>query len=137
MAPYTHQYRIDAPFDETIEIVTDALAEEGFGVLSDIDMQAAFKEKLDKEHARYRILGACNPPLAYDAVDVEFEIGALLPCNVVVYETDGDETGVSVADPTQLFPIIGNEDVEPLVEEVNSRIEAAFGAIPNAEPVSA
>ena len=137
MASYTHQYRVDAPFDETIETVTDALAEEGFGVLSDIDMQAAFKEKLDEEHVRYRILGACNPPIAYDALDVEFEIGALLPCNVVVYETDGDETGVSVADPTQLLPVIDNEDVRPLMEDVNSRIDAAFAAIPNAEPVSA
>ncbi|MFW6018193.1 MAG: DUF302 domain-containing protein [Halapricum sp.] len=137
MAPYTHQYRIDAPFDEAIDIVTDALAEEGFGVLSDIDMQAAFKQKLDKAHPRYRILGACNPPIAYDAVDVEFEIGALLPCNVVVYETDGTETGVSVANPTRLLPVIDNDDVEPLVEEVNTRIENAFAAIPNAKPVSA
>ncbi|QSG09049.1 DUF302 domain-containing protein [Halapricum desulfuricans] len=137
MAPYTHQYRVDAPFDETIEIVTDALAEEGFGVLSDIDMQAAFEEKLDKEHVRYRILGACNPPLAYDAIDVEFEIGALLPCNVVVYETDGDETGVSVVDPTAVLTITENEAVEPIAEEVSSLVEAAFAAIPNAEPVSA
>ncbi|QSG06273.1 DUF302 domain-containing protein [Halapricum desulfuricans] len=137
MAPYTHQYRVDAPFDETIEIVTDALAEEGFGVLSDIDMQAAFEEKLDKEHVRYRILGACNPPLAYDAIDVEFEIGALLPCNVVVYETDGEETGVSVVDPTAVLAITENEAVEPIAEEVSSLVEAAFASIPNAEPVSA
>ncbi|QSG15248.1 DUF302 domain-containing protein [Halapricum desulfuricans] len=135
MAPYTNQYRVDATFDETIDAVTDALSEEGFGVLADIDMQAAFQNKLDKEYARYRILAACNPPLAYDALDIEFELGALLPCNVVVYETDEGATGVSVVDPRELMSIVDNEDLEPIVEDVADRLEAALEAVPQARPV--
>jgi len=135
MAPYTNQYRVDAAFDETIDAVTDALSEEGFGVLADIDMQAAFRNKLDKEYARYRILAACNPPLAYDALDVDFELGALLPCNVVVYETDEGETGVSVVDPRELMSIIDDDDLEPIVEDVANRLEAALAAVPQSQAV--
>lgn len=135
MAPYTNQYRVDAAFDETIDAVTDALSEEGFGVLADIDMQAAFQNKLDKEYARYRILAACNPPLAYDALDVDFELGALLPCNVVVYETDEGKTGVSVVDPRELMSIVDNEDLEPIVEDVANRLEAALAAVPQSRAV--
>jgi len=135
MAPYTNQYRVDATFEETIDAVTDALSEVGFGVLADIDMQAAFETKLDKEYARYRILAACNPPLAYDALDIEFELGALLPCNVVVYETDEGATGVSVVDPRELMSIVDNEDLEPIVEDVADRLEAALEAVPQARPV--
>lgn len=135
MAPYTNQYRVDASFDETIDAVTDALSTEGFGVLADIDMQAAFRDKLEKEYPRYRILAACNPPLAYDALDVEFEIGALLPCNVVVYETEDGETGVSVVDPRELMAVIDNEAVEPLVDDVGDRLENALDAVPEARIV--
>lgn len=134
MATYTTQYRVDAPFEETIEAVTDALGEEGFGVLSDIDMQAAFDAKLDEEFDRYRILGACNPALAYDALDVEYELGALLPCNVVVYEDEAG-VGVNVVDPLTLFSLTDSEDLEPIVEDVATGLDAAMDAVPEATPV--
>ncbi|WP_136689542.1 DUF302 domain-containing protein [Halorhabdus amylolytica] len=133
MATYTNQYRVDATFEETIEAVTDALAEEGFGVLADIDMQAAFDAKLDEEFDQYRILGACNPSLAFDALDVEYELGALLPCNVVVYE-DGDGTGVSVVDPAEMLALADNENLEPIVEEARAGLTAAMDAVPGATP---
>jgi len=135
MAPYANQYRVDATFDETIDAVTDALSEVGFGVLADIDMQAAFENKLDEEYVRYRILAACNPPRAYDALDVEFELGTLLPCNVVVYETEEGETGVSVVDPRELMSIVDNEDLEPIVEDIADRLESALAAVPQARAV--
>ncbi|WP_275740880.1 DUF302 domain-containing protein [Halorhabdus sp. SVX81] len=134
MATYTNRYRVDASFEETIEAVTAALGDEGFGVLADIDIQGAFRTKLDEEFGQYRILGACNPALAYDALGEEFELGALLPCNVVVYD-DGDATGVSVVDPTQLFSVVDNDDLEPLVADVASRLETALAAVPDAEPI--
>ncbi|MFW5974256.1 MAG: DUF302 domain-containing protein, partial [Natrialbaceae archaeon] len=95
MATYTNRYRVDASFEETLEAVTDALGTEGFGVLTEVDVQATFRKKLDAEFPQYRILGACNPALAHEAMGEEFELGALLPCNVVVYD-DGDATGISV-----------------------------------------
>lgn len=132
MATYTNRYRVDASFDETVEAVTDALGEEGFGVLADIDMQGAFQTKLDEEFGRYRILGACNPALAFDALDEEFELGALLPCNVVVYD-DGDATGVSVVDPTEMISVVDNDDLDPIVDDVADRLERALDAVPDAE----
>jgi len=134
MATYTNRYRVDASFEDTIEAVTAALGEEGFGILSDIDVQGAFREKLDAEFGQYRILGACNPGIAHDALEEEFELGALLPCNVVVYD-DGDATGVSVVDPTELFSVVDNDDLEPLVADVASRLETALAAVPDAEPI--
>jgi len=134
MATYTNRYRVDASFEETVETVTDALGEEGFGVLADIDMQGAFQQKLDEEFGRYRILGACNPALAFDALGEEFELGALLPCNVVVYD-DGDATGVSVVDPTEMISVVDNDDLDPIVDEVADRLERALEAVPNAEIV--
>lgn len=135
MATYTNRYRVDASFEDTIDAVTDALGEEGFGVLADIDMQGAFETKLDEEFDHYRILGACNPALAFDALGEEFELGALLPCNVVVYD-DGDATGVSVVDPTEMMSIVDNDDLKPIVEEVDERLERALESVPAAEPVS-
>ena len=135
MAAYTNRYRVDAPFDETIEEVTDALGAEGFGVLADIDMQAAFETKLDEEFDRYRILGACNPALAFDALNVEYHLGALLPCNVVVFE-DEDGVGVTVVDPEAMLTLPENEDLEPIVEDVSAGLDAAMAAVPGATPVS-
>ncbi|MFB6128899.1 MAG: DUF302 domain-containing protein [Halorhabdus sp.] len=134
MATYTNRYRVDASFDETIDAVTDALSEEGFGVLADIDVQEAFETKLDEEFDQYRILGACNPGLAFDALDEEYELGALLPCNVVVYD-EGDATGVSVVDPTEMLSVVDNDDLEPIVEEATTRLTAALESVPDAEAV--
>ncbi|WP_158855635.1 DUF302 domain-containing protein [Halorhabdus sp. CUG00001] len=135
MATYVNQYRVDAAFAETIETVTDALAEEGFGVLADIDIQAAFETKLDEDFDRYRILGACNPALASDALDAEYELGALLPCNVVVYEDEAG-VGINVVDPATLFSLTDSDGLEAIVDDVASGLDAAMHAVPEATPVS-
>lgn len=134
MAPYTNRYRVDATFEETIEAVTAGLSDEGFGVLADIDIQGAFREKLDKDFDQYRILAACNPALAFDAMGEEFELGALLPCNVVVYD-DGDATGVSVVDPDTLLSVADNDALEPIAAEAGDRLERALESVPDARPI--
>jgi uncharacterized protein (DUF302 family) len=120
---YTLTRETDAEFDAVVEDVTDALAEEGFGVLCDIDVQATLREKLGEEFRKYRILGACNPPLAHEAMEHERELGALLPCNVVVYETDEGTVGVSAVDPARMLSVVDNPDLDPIADEVTERFE--------------
>lgn len=103
------------PYDEAVEKTKEALKQEGFGVLSEIDMKEKLKEKLQVDYKPYVILGACNPPLAYKALQAEPEIGLLLPCNVIVYETGAGESVVAAVDPNSMLAIIGNN---PVVAEV-------------------
>lgn len=117
------------PFDTALERTTAALAAEGFGVLTDIDVQATLKEKLDLDRPRHRILGACNPPLAAKALDAQPSIGLLLPCNVVVREDAHGKVHVEMLDPIALFELTGRADIEPLAREVRSRLERALAAI--------
>ncbi|WP_424000918.1 DUF302 domain-containing protein [Haloarcula salina] len=135
MAPYTIRYRVDGAFDEVVAAVQDELAEEGFGVLCDIDVQATLKEKLGEEFRKYRILGACNPSLAHQAMTEEIEIGALLPCNVVVFETD-DHVGVSAVDPSVMLSVTENPELDPLADDVGDRLESVLQRLPGATPVS-
>jgi uncharacterized protein (DUF302 family) len=109
------------PFDEAVERVRAELAGEGFGVLCEIDVQATLREKLGVETDRYLILGACNPPLAHRALEAEPELGALLPCNVLVYERGG-ETHVAAIDPERMLSIVGNEELEEVASEVRDRL---------------
>ncbi|WP_135823712.1 DUF302 domain-containing protein [Halorussus ruber] len=125
---YTMQKRVDADFDATVERTIDALEDEGFGVLCDIDVQATFAEKLDEEFRQYRILGACNPQLAFEGLADEIELGALLPCNVIVYETD-DGVTVSAVDPERLVGITDNDDLDSISEEVGERFERVLDAL--------
>ena len=120
---------VDDDFTGAIETVTAELQKEGFGVLSDIDVSAKMKEKLDKDMPRYRILGACNPPLAYQAINTEAEIGLLLPCNVLVREDEGGRVHVSFMDPEAVMSLVGRPDVEPLAKEVKERLERVLAAI--------
>ncbi|WP_433628269.1 DUF302 domain-containing protein [Halomicrococcus sp. NG-SE-24] len=126
---YTMQTDVDGDFDAAVEKTTNALEDEGFGVLCDIDVQATFAEKLDEEFRQYRILGACNPGLAYQGLDDEIELGALLPCNVIVYETDDGEVAVSAVDPKQLVGITDNADLDPIAEDVSERFERVLDAL--------
>jgi uncharacterized protein (DUF302 family) len=112
------------PFDEAVQRVRSALADDGFGVLCEIDVQATLREKLGVETERYLILGACNPPLAHRALEAEPELGALLPCNVLVYERDG-QTHVSAIDPERMLSIVGN----PALEEVAAEVRARLGRV--------
>lgn len=129
---YTLDKRVEGEFDEVIEQTTDALADEGFGVLCDIDIQQAFKTKLDKEYRQYRILGACNPPLAHQALEEELQLGTLLPCNVVVYETDGDEVGVSAVDPEVMLSVVDNPELDKIAADVREQFERVLNELPDA-----
>lgn len=125
---YGIRVRLDVPYDEAVEKTTAALKEEGFGVLTEIDVKATLKKKLDADFRRYIILGACNPPLAHRALSTETEIGLLLPCNVIVYE-DGDGSVVSAADPAAMMEVSGNPQLEPIAAEARERIERAVTAL--------
>lgn len=114
---------VEAPgtFDEVLARTRAALAEEGFGVLTEIDVQATMKEKLGVDREPYVILGACNPPLAHRALEAELQLGALLPCNVVVF-TDGGATHVSAVSAEQMLGTVGNPALEPVAREVGARL---------------
>ncbi|UPV76700.1 DUF302 domain-containing protein (plasmid) [Halorussus limi] len=125
---YTIQKKVDDDFDSVVEKTMSALEDEGFGVLCDIDVQATFAEKLDEEFRQYRILGACNPQLAFEGLAEEIELGALLPCNVIVYETD-DGVTVSAVDPKQLVGITDNPELDSISEEVADRFERVLNEL--------
>jgi uncharacterized protein (DUF302 family) len=120
---YTLDRRVDGRFEEVVERTTDVLADEGFGVLCDIDVQHKFEAELDADFRRYRILGACNPPLAHQALDAERRLGALLPCNVIVYETDDRQVGVSAVDPETMLSVVENPDLDTVAAEVTTRLQ--------------
>ena len=120
---------VDYDFGTAIDRVTAELQKEGFGVLSDIDVAAKMKEKLDKDMPAYRILGACNPPLAWQAVNAVADIGLLLPCNVLVREDDGGTVHVSFMDPQAVMSLVEDADVEPLANDVKSRLERVMDAL--------
>lgn len=122
--------RVGLAYADAVQRVKDALAAEGFGILCDIDVAATMKRKLDVDFRPYVILGACNPPLALRALTAEPDIGLLLPCNVVVYADD--EPGrsvVAVIDPVSVLGLTENPDLEPLAEEVRTRLTRALDAV--------
>jgi uncharacterized protein (DUF302 family) len=114
---------VDVSFDDAIEKVTAELEKEGFGVLSDIDVAAKMKAKLDKDMPRYRILGACNPALAYQAISAVEDIGLLLPCNVLVREDSDDKVHVDFMDPESVLSLVKDPGVAPLATDVKSRLQ--------------
>jgi uncharacterized protein (DUF302 family) len=120
---------VDLGFDEAIDKVTAILQTEGFGVLSDIDVAAKLKEKLGKDMPPYRILGACNPPLAHKAVAAVPDIGLLLPCNVLVREDDAGTVHVSFMDPEAVLSLVENPGVVPLAREVKKRLVRVLDAL--------
>lgn len=120
-AVYTLAAPSGAGFPETVERVRAELAEEGFGILCEIDVQATLRAKLGVEREPYLILGACNPPLAHQALELEPELGVLLPCNVVVYVEDG-VTHVSAIDAERMLSIVGRDELLPVAREVRARL---------------
>jgi uncharacterized protein (DUF302 family) len=118
------------PWDDAVQRTRDELAKEGFGVLTEIDVRATMRKKLDVEFRPYVILGACNPPLAHRALIAEPGVGLLLPCNVVVYA--GDQPGecvVAVIDPLPQFQLTGRADLEPVAREVRERLERVLARV--------
>jgi uncharacterized protein (DUF302 family) len=118
---YTLTNTTTAPFAVAVEHVRAELKEEGFGVLCEIDVQATLREKLGIEQEPYTILGACNPPLAHQALSTEPELGTLLPCNVVVYQRDG-ETHISAIDAERMLTIVGNDELGPVAAQVRDKL---------------
>ena len=118
---YTLSRTTPLSFGDAVERVRAELKEEGFGVLCEIDVQATLREKLGVEEEPYLILGACNPPLAHQALAAEPDLGTLLPCNVVVYVRDG-ETHVSAIDAERMLSIVGNEGLEPVAATVREKL---------------
>ncbi|HEU5315443.1 MAG TPA: DUF302 domain-containing protein [Chloroflexota bacterium] len=123
--------RVPYPHADAIARVKDALKSEGFGVLTEIDVQRTMKEKLGHEMGRYVILGACNPPLAHRGLTAEQELGALLPCNVIVYEDRdaGGATVVSAQDPQPMLTMVGNPALAPVAEEARARLSRVLAAL--------
>lgn len=119
---------LDAPFDDVIERVTTAMAEEGFGILTTIDVAATLKKKLDLDVEPYVILGACNPQLASQGIAAEPDLGVLLPCNVVV-RRQGDVTHVAAMDPSSALRLAANGDLQALADEARERIARAVDAL--------
>jgi uncharacterized protein (DUF302 family) len=117
-------------YPAAVEAVTAALKQEGFGVLTTIDVQATLQQKLGVETPPYVILGACNPPLAHRALSAEPEIGLLLPCNVVVYETDEGQTIVSAIDPEAMFGVVQRDDLAPIAAEVGAKLRRVLASLP-------
>jgi uncharacterized protein (DUF302 family) len=123
---------LDLPFDEAMRRTRDALKEQGFGVLTEIDVQATLKQKINADFRRYVILGACNPTMAHRALQAELDLGLLLPCNVVLYEEDGGTT-VRVMDPVAALSLATNPAIAPVAAEVRVLLEQALHTLRHAE----
>jgi uncharacterized protein (DUF302 family) len=126
---YAFGKKIDAPFRETGQKVRAELAREGFGILTEIDVQDTFMKKLGRDFREYVILGACNPALAWEAFGKELHIGTLLPCNVVVYRDDDDKTVVMVMDPVAALGVIGNAELTEIAAQVRAKMERVLAAL--------
>ena len=120
--------KLHTDFETALQKVTDALKAEGFGVLTEIDVKATLKKKLDVDFRPYKILGACNPPLAYRALTAAPEVGLLLPCNVTVAQVD-DGIEVGIIDPLGMMGFVAHPDLEPVAEEARQRLDRVAKAL--------
>lgn len=123
---FTINKKVNSSFNDTIKIVTEELKKEGFGVLTEIDLKDKFKEKLGIDFHNYTILGACNPALAYKAVQIEPNIGAMLPCNVLVQEKPNGDVEVSAINPLNSIGSIDNEQLQSLAKEVSEKLNTVI-----------
>ena len=126
---YGIETKVDLSYDDAIEKVTAALQEEGFGVLTEIDVKATLKKKIDAEFRRYIILGACNPHFAHRALQAEIDIGMLMPCNVIVYEADDGKTVVAAMDPGVRSRVSDNPELPKIAADARERVERAIASL--------
>ncbi|HEX7217857.1 MAG TPA: DUF302 domain-containing protein [Burkholderiales bacterium] len=128
MANYAFGKKVNMGFEQAVAAVTQALAKEGFGVLTEIDVQATLKKKLNLERPPYKILGACNPQFAHRALEAEPQIGALLPCNVIVRE-EGGKTIVEFMDPDAVLKLVERPEIGAIAAEVRQRLQRVMAAL--------
>jgi len=128
---YGFRTPLTVPFEQAVASVTAALQAEGFGILSEIDVQATLKKKLDADFRRYVILGACNPHLAHRGLSAELELGLLLPCNVIVYESEPGQSVVSIVDPLAMLGIVENPALREVADEATVRLRRVAAALAN------
>ena len=121
---YYFNKTLKGDFNKSIEKVTEALKAEGFGVLSEIDIKKTLKNKLDVNFNNYKILGACNPPYAYKALQAEDKIGTMLPCNVIVQELDSGDIEVSAVNPMASMQAVNNDELKGIAEEITNKLKA-------------
>lgn len=119
---YYFSKKFHGTFDEAVAAVTDELKKEGFGILTEIDVKETLKKKLNVDFRRYKILGACNPPFAYQALQAEDKIGVMLPCNVIVQELAENEIEVSAIDPISSMQAVQNPQLEPVAKQVQAKL---------------
>jgi uncharacterized protein (DUF302 family) len=120
---------LNVPFDEAVERVTQELKKEGFGILTDIDVKATLKKKLDVDFKKYRILGACNPPFAYRALQTEDKIGTMLPCNVIIQEHVEGRVEVSAIDPVASMQAIHNPELHDIAQGIQAKLKAVIDSL--------
>jgi len=126
---YYFNTMLEVPFEEAVSRVTEALKAEGFGVLTDIDVKATMKKKLEVDFRNYRILGACNPGYAHRALEIEDKIGTMLPCNVIVQEHPGGQVEVAAVDPIASMQAIDNPALAGIAQEVQAKLKAVIGSL--------
>ena len=120
---YYYSKTVRSGFDETVSRITQALKEEGFGILTEIDVKDTLKKKLDVEFRNYRILGACNPPFAYQALQAEDKVGMMLPCNVIVQETPDGAVEIAAVDPIASMKAIDNPELQKIAETIGQKLK--------------
>lgn len=128
---------VELPFDRAVAVTTEVLARHGFGVLTDIDVRATLKKKLDVDFRPYRILGACNPKMAYQALQAEEKIGTMLPCNVIVQQQDERRTEISAVDPVASMQAIDNPQLAGLAQQVRGMLQEVIAELPKAQDARA
>ena len=125
---YAYHAKLALSYEQAVDKVIAALKEQGFGVLTEIDVKATLKKKLDVDFRKYVILGACNPPLAHKALNTQLNIGLLLPCNVIVYEEDGGSV-VQILDPIKMMEVAENPDLNPVAQDAQTRLQRVIEAL--------
>ena len=119
---YAFQTVLDPTLEEALSRVKEALKSEKFGVLTEIDVKAVLKKKLDQDFRKYMILGACNPPFAHQSLQADLDVGLLLPCNVILYETDDHKTCIAAINPVSALQVIKNEKLQSIAEQVSVKL---------------